>query len=240
MKGKLYRARHCRRHLPEVLQPYVVAKREFKGRKCGAHRRDGTTCGHRAGFGTDHVGFGKCKFHGGAHRSGRTAAAREEVVERTAQLVTMGLPLNVDPMEALLMCVRISAGEVAFASHMVAQLTEQQAVIQHRKKVVEDSEQGVKTTIEKSTDTRLHIWIKTRQDAMVNLSRFSKMALDAGVAERQVKIAETVGGLLGRMVRGILADLGLSTEQERRAPEIVRRHMTVLEGHVVQAEELTR
>jgi len=34
--------------------------------KCGAKTRDGGTCGQPAGWGTDHPGEGRCKFHGGA------------------------------------------------------------------------------------------------------------------------------------------------------------------------------
>jgi len=33
---------------------------------CGAKTRSGTPCKQKAGWGTDHVGEGKCKLHGGA------------------------------------------------------------------------------------------------------------------------------------------------------------------------------
>jgi hypothetical protein len=33
--------------------------------KCGAKTRSGGTCGQKAGWGTDHVGEGRCKLHGG-------------------------------------------------------------------------------------------------------------------------------------------------------------------------------
>ena len=33
--------------------------------KCGAKNRAGNPCGQRAGWGTDHVGDGRCKLHGG-------------------------------------------------------------------------------------------------------------------------------------------------------------------------------
>jgi hypothetical protein len=34
--------------------------------KCGAKNRQGTPCSRPAGWGTDHVGQGRCKLHGGA------------------------------------------------------------------------------------------------------------------------------------------------------------------------------
>lgn len=33
---------------------------------CGARTRNGTPCKKKAGWGTDHLGSGRCKFHGGA------------------------------------------------------------------------------------------------------------------------------------------------------------------------------
>lgn len=35
--------------------------------KCGAKNRNGEPCGHPAGWGTDHNGEGRCKFHGGTN-----------------------------------------------------------------------------------------------------------------------------------------------------------------------------
>ena len=33
--------------------------------RCGAKTRAGTPCQQKAGWGTDHVGIGRCKLHGG-------------------------------------------------------------------------------------------------------------------------------------------------------------------------------
>lgn len=40
---------------------------------CGAETSDGGTCELRAGWGTDHVGEGRCKLHGGAAPRGEDA-----------------------------------------------------------------------------------------------------------------------------------------------------------------------
>jgi hypothetical protein len=58
----------------------------------------------------------------------------------------------------------------------------------------------------------------------------SKMALDAGVAERQVRVAEAQGELLASVIKAILGDLGLSKDQQAVAPGIVRRHLIALAG----------
>lgn len=36
---------------------------------CGARNRQGDLCRNQAGKGTDHLGFGRCKFHGGVNQS---------------------------------------------------------------------------------------------------------------------------------------------------------------------------
>lgn len=46
---------------------------------CGARTRSGGTCRKAAGFGTDHVGYGRCKFHAGSTPGGRAGAQRQRL-----------------------------------------------------------------------------------------------------------------------------------------------------------------
>lgn len=48
-------------------------------RLCGARKRDGSgdTCKRPAGWGTEHVGFGTCKLHGGSTPASSKHAERE-------------------------------------------------------------------------------------------------------------------------------------------------------------------
>lgn len=43
--------------------------------KCGAKNRSGKACGKPAGWGTDHVGTGRCRLHGGASLKGSQTPA---------------------------------------------------------------------------------------------------------------------------------------------------------------------
>lgn len=45
--------------------------------KCGAKNRTGGTCGKPSGWGTNHVGIGKCRFHGGNTPNGKKSAERQ-------------------------------------------------------------------------------------------------------------------------------------------------------------------
>jgi hypothetical protein len=56
-----------------------------------------------------------------------------------------------------------------------------------------------------------HTWIRLEQDALDRLARFAKMAVDAGVAERQIRIAERTGMRIAAALDEAVTPLELST-----------------------------
>jgi hypothetical protein len=191
---------------------------------CGAKASTtGKPCTRTAGWGTGHAGTGRCKFHGGAspqaELSGAVHLARREAT-------VMGAPLDVEPHVAILECIRIAAGEVRYASEQIAALDPDHAA------------GPIVTTVERiggenggSSETRhgpsaLHIWVVARHQAMDRLVDYSKVAINAGIEERRVKLAEQQGALLAQAIRGILAELGVGDRPD--VPGIVRRHLTLV------------
>jgi hypothetical protein len=53
--------------------------------------------------------------------------------------------------------------------------------------------------------------------------RYAKTAHDMGIAEREVRLAESQGQLLASVVRNILGDLQLTEEQQERAAGVIQR-----------------
>lgn len=168
--------------------------------KCGAKTRQGKPCGKVAGWGTSHVGVGRCKLHGGASPNAEVAGA-VQLARREA--VVMGCPLDIDPHEALLECLRIAAGEVAYASSKVAALE--------------------KPTMMTMFGPQLDTWITVRQSAMDRVVTYSKIAIAAGIEERKVRLAEAEGAMLAEVIRLVLDDLGVSHRKE--LPGILRRRL---------------
>ena len=82
--------------------------------------------------------------------------------------------------------------------------------------------------VKTSSDAQLHIWIRARHEAVDRLARFSKIAIDAGVADRQVKIAEQMGGVLGNLITAVLGELGLTPAQQAMAPHIAQRQLALV------------
>ena len=141
----------------------------------------------------------------------------------------MGLPVDVEPHIALLECIRITAGEVQYASERIAELTPDDAVgpvVTSRPLKEEKGAENREVYIEEFGPPALNIWIRVRHEAMDRLVNYSKIALAAGIAERQVRVAEQQGQLLAGAIRGVLEELGVADRPE--VPSVVRKHLLLL------------
>src|SRR3954471_7264732 len=88
----------------------------FPSRWCGGRNRHGTQCKRPAGWGTDHVGWGRCKLHGGNTPNGRRYAYR---LEALGSMPRRGGGVWVEPTDALLFCVHREAGRQAWLRAML-------------------------------------------------------------------------------------------------------------------------
>src|SRR3954449_9112667 len=151
-----------------VEQPMTDGPSGGPARLCGGLSRGGTHCKRPAGWGSDHPGWGRCKLHGGNTPNGRRYAYQLEAI---AQVPRMGGEVDVEPTDALLYCVRREAGRQAWLRTMLEVETADDAEIAE-------------------PNTRVAGFARLEIEATERLARFSKMALDAGVAERRIRIAE--------------------------------------------------
>jgi hypothetical protein len=186
--------------------------------RCGANTKRGAVCHKPAGWGTPYR-HGRCKLHGGASPTHVKAAQRREAERAVEQF---GLPREVEPHEALLEEVHRAAGHVAWLGEVVGQLERNQLV------------HGITRTVQLANGTRtvearaaINIWVKLYQEERRDLVRTAKLALDAGVEERQVRLAEAQAQQLAQVIRAILTDLGHDLE-DRRVRDVVR--LRLIEG----------
>lgn len=182
-----------------------TARRKKDGAACGAKKRGGGTCGMAAGWGTTHPGIGKCRNHGGTAPNHRASAVK-------TQAIMMGAPLDINPLDGLIWCIKLTAGEVQFCTQQL-ELLEKEEWLEH-------------TMVGK----QIHVWAKERQKAVDRLAKYCKEALALGIAERAVRLAEQYGTSIARYTRGLLEDLDLTPEQTKMAPLLVRKHLALLEG----------
>lgn len=177
--------------------------------RCRGHRKDGNPCTM-----WPRKGSAVCKRHGGNAPQVKAAAKRRQDEEKAAKAVaTFGLPREISPDAALLEEVHRTAGHVAWLGELV-QLADTSQLTQR-------GEQGIITE---------SVWLKLYQDERAHLVSVCKAAIAAGIAERQVRLAEQQGMLLAGAVRQILERLGLTPEQQALVPQVVPAVLREISG----------
>lgn len=158
------------------------------------------SCTMPAGCGTLHPGTGPCRRHGGNSRRERTTGAL-----MTAHAIAR--ILDVDPWEVLEVAMRRAYAWSAWY-------------------------QGKLATVESDEDLRpgglAYDWVKASERTTEQAARYAKMALDAGVAERQVQQVELQGQLIAQVLSATLHELGMTDADEIRARGIMERALRQL------------
>ncbi|MHB8573562.1 MAG: hypothetical protein ACYDAY_11525 [Candidatus Dormibacteria bacterium] len=169
----------------------------------------GNQCRNRAGFKTDHVGFGHCHLHGG-----RTEKIDPKILAR-AECARLGVPVEVDPHQALLDMVWEAAGNVAFYRQRVQQLADDE--LTSRTKLGAEQLQGLVTLY---------------NDERKRLADFAKACIAAGIAERAVRLAESQADAMVALVQHVIDSpaLNLTAEQKEIARGAAITHLRVLAG----------
>lgn len=186
-------------------------------RRCTRIKRDGARCRKSA-----IIGGTVCTHHGGGApqvREAGRARARHARAERA--VATYGLPVEVDPHDALLAEVHRTAGHVAWLGDIVQQLERDQLVWgvtdQTEKQATEYP--GIDTTRTASPN----VWLELYHRERVHLVKVAKAAVDAGIDERRVQLAEAQGQAIVAVLRATLEDLGVEVTPE--VAQTVGRHL---------------
>lgn len=177
---------------------------------CWAKKKNGTHCMQPAGKNTNHPGYGKCSFHGGNTPTLAKAAAYHagaDVIDRMSMSYGYGLPIDIDPQEALVQEVQRSAGTVFWLQDRIS-LWE-----------LADDDGNLRRLPTEEQQWWMDEYLRQRQ----HLSKVAKMAVDAGVAERRVQLAEQQGQILVSVLNQVFDQLSLTVEQRRLIPQIVPR-----------------
>lgn len=157
-------------------------------------------CERPAGWGTEHPGAGPCRSHRSRLGSGTGAWIVAHAFARA---------LEITPWEGLLWAVRVAAGRVAFIEAKLG---------------TADCDEDLQP------DGRLAFWVRESKDERDRLARVSKLAIDAGVAERLVRQLELEAQLMLRATTLTLDELGLDEDVRSRALGIMSRNLLALEA----------
>ena len=181
-----------------------------------------------------------CRVHGGATKAAKAAAARQLEAERAAAAVArIGLRVEGDPIAHMLDVIAYQAGMVAYWRSVVESLDDDSLTWGATK--VNDGPTGT------TEEAKPHIAYSLLDEAQSKLVRYCAEALKAGVAERQVRLAEQQGSLMSALQRAVLsrmldAVLGLLAEHGVTGAEVVSamRDGWSASAAVVVPEEIRR
>jgi hypothetical protein len=181
-------------------------------------------CHVRAGRGTNHLGIGVCKNHGGATRFQQTRADRIKVA---ASLATYGGPVDIDPAQALLTEVRRTAGHVEWLGRVLAAMPAE-ALTWGRYEVVDKpaavpAPDGSVAMVAEEIKSRAgaNMVLQLYQQERKHLVLVAKAAIDAGASQRMVDMFTSVGAAYINMIERILDGLDLSEAQAARVPTLI-------------------
>jgi hypothetical protein len=178
--------------------------------RCGARKRsDGLPCGLPAGHGTDHVGTGRCRRHGGntpTHvASGREAQARQAAAR-------FGVPVPTRATDALLEEIARTMGIVYWLMPEVEKLAEAGDLTWGTTKRTiktnpgQGAQQGV-PQVEVTLAAGLHPLVAYLERERKHLAQVCEASLRAGVEERAIRVIESQVIQLARTIRAVLGDI---------------------------------
>ena len=190
-------------------------------------------CGNKA-----MVGLQVCGSHGG-----RTKAAKKKSTEARVEKVYLGRIHKLldecdlgrqHPIEGLLEVVQHSGAMMRVLRNEVAKLGVEPdwdiITLGH------DDEGNIMQRLwpksllgwDKDGEQASNILLKMYGEWTDRHMRACKLALDAGVAERTIRVAERQAEMLATLLQSILGRLGLTDEQKAIAPQIVREELLQL------------
>lgn len=161
---------------------------------CGSPKKPGREglCRRPAGWGTDHVGFGRCKLHGGCNPNGKTYATRERIAARAALA-----PQPIGGRQAI---------ELVLAEdHAVFQAVRAEVDKLQAHEIIRRAE--------------LKPIVRLLQQVGQRLASTGKLAADAGIDERRVAVDEAVAAAVAQVIRAALTDLGVPLDE--RAHQVI-------------------
>lgn len=226
-------------------------------RKCKARNRKGRGCGNVALPGQD-----VCRLHGGASPQALAAAERRleraRITRTLEELLAEaeGNAVGRDPIEHLLDTIKHASGMVSVLRSLVGQLrpaydwralseqvreAEGARMALEAEYVANGEEPPARLPVlhgalygpDHNEDAKPHVLVVMLGEWTDRLAKYSKLALDAGVAEREVRLHEEQGRLVVTVLRRVLDHYGVNAPDLPQIVGAVLRDVSAIEATAV-------
>ena len=180
-------------------------------RHCGAAKRQGTgQCTRPAGWGTDHPGFGTCKFHGGCTLASTKAAAEQETRYLLGTLTATRDPVD-DPAAELRRIAALALTWMEACGQAIADLKN------FRFLDAKGAEQ---------LRSEIPMFERSMDRAATLLAAIAKLGLD----EREVAVSEAKAQMLLRALEAGLAENGITGPVAAAVKQATGRHLRLIKS----------
>jgi hypothetical protein len=157
-----------------------------------------------------------------------------------------GLPVKIDPHQALLDEVHRTVGHVVYYEEQLQTLSPDALVWGTVKKVTEtplaleawaraneDKEPpaSIISTIKQEEAAQMSVWLKLYKEERAHLVEVCRVAIACGLAERFVRLSEEQSAMMVRALRAVFGELGIDPD-DSRVREVVRRQLLLVSGEV--------
>lgn len=179
---------------------------------CGGKKRQGEgTCARPAGWGTDHVGAGRCKLHGGCAPSGRKAGSLKLVEQQARQLFGKVVP-DIVPVDNPLAAYAAFAGEVMAWKQLMASLLEDLSIVAVTSEFQGEQIAGAVQLYERAMDR-----------ANTVLSSYARLRID----DRLAVISKQQADMVMRAIEAVITLFGATGDRAIEARTLAARHLRV-------------
>lgn len=188
--------------------------------RCGARTRDGDGCVNRPMHGQ-----ARCRMHGGSTPVAKAAAERRQLEARAAALATTyGLPVEIDPVDALLGELWRTQGVVLWLGEQI-RLLAPEAVTWG---LTEVRDVGASQFVgeDRTEAMRVHALVDLYQRERAHLAKVSRDCVSVGIELKLAQRMEAIGADVMAKLGQVLRALGHDPDD----PTVLRLVVAVLRG----------
>lgn len=170
-----------------------MTRKGQKHDKCNAILPNGINfCQRPPGWGTDHLGFGRCRHHGGATPNGIKSAAVREARQRGLEFGQNHQ--TIDPADAMRQELARTHQLLEWARQKCQAIIEQTE--ENQKKAPKQRDENIPAPVDIILDSRFIGYKNILDDERDRLVRIARSSMDASIQNRKQQLAEALAAVV--------------------------------------------